>query len=420
MIHVFTGPTLPASDPQLATPSIRTRPPARHGDLFDPDIHPGDTVLIIDGLYHQTPALRHKEILAAIARGIHIIGAASIGALRAAELAPFGMLGIGTIYTAYARGEIHGDDEVAVGQAPDGEAEALTWPVVNLRHLLRLARSAGILDRERAAALLADLHAVYYPHRTTAALRAVCRRRNETPFAHWVTEQRQKDPNFGDLKRADALTAVHAALTNPAAPTGPTTHWPPVWDTAYYRRWSNTFARSHIGGLNLPTEDRLIYQQVFDPAFPTRWTAYLQHRSLKPAGGTPGLPLATRLAQATHGTLPAHRVFRPPVDLRDQTTLDLLLAGESQQDRLAVARYAHTLTRARHTTPGFQASAVRGDLTRNLLQHIWHCPAPQLDTEASARGLHCAANAVEKAKRLVPGLLDEMNRTTRLTEAAHD
>ncbi|SCK63128.1 hypothetical protein YW7DRAFT_06996 [Streptomyces sp. AmelKG-E11A] len=342
MIHVFTGPTLPASEPQLATPDIRIRPPARHGDLFDTAIRPGDTVLIIDGLYHQTPALRHKEILAAIARGVHMTGAASIGALRAAELAPFGMLGIGSIYTSYARGEIHGDDEVAVGQAPDGEEESLTWPVVNLRHTLRLARAAGIVDGERAAGLLTELHAVYYPQRTTAAIRAVCRRRNETQFAQWLADQRRTDPHFGDLKRADALTAVRTALNNSAAPTGQTPRRPPVWDTAYYRRWSNTFAHDRVCGLDLPTEDRLIYQQVFDPAFPARWTAYLERRSLQPTDGAPGLPLRVRLAQVTGG-LPAHRVFRPPVDLRDQTTLGLLLAGESEQDRQAVAHYARTL-----------------------------------------------------------------------------
>lgn len=126
-----------------------------------------------------------------------------------------------------------------------------------------------------------------------------------------------------------------------------------------------------------------------------------------------------RLAQVTDG-LPAHRVFRPPVDLRDQTTLALLLAGESEQDRQAVAHYARTLAYARHSRPGFQIAAVRDDLTRSLLQRMWHCPALQLDTEASARGLDCAARAVEKAKRLVPGLLDEMNQATKLTETAHD
>ncbi|MEU6351094.1 hypothetical protein ABZ896_17435 [Streptomyces sp. NPDC047072] len=40
---------------------------------------------------------------------------------------------------------------------------------------------------------------------------------------------------------------------------------------------------------------------------------------------------------------------------------------------------------------------------------MWGCPAEQLDAEASARGLVCAARAIEAAKRLVPGYLEERN-----------
>ncbi|MFE3582884.1 TfuA-like protein [Streptomyces vinaceus] len=173
MIYVFVGPTLAKTEPQLAVPGVRVRPPARHGDLFDSALRSGDTVVLVDGVYHQALALRHKEILAAMGRGVSVIGAASIGALRAAELAPFGMLGVGTIYTSYVRGEIDGDDEVAVGQAPDGQWDALTWPLVNLRQVLHLAQAAHVLDEERAAQLLEALRAVYYPQRTTAAVWAV-------------------------------------------------------------------------------------------------------------------------------------------------------------------------------------------------------------------------------------------------------
>ena len=108
-----------------------------------------------------------------------MIGAAGIGALRAAGPARFGMLGVGRVYAAYALGEIDGDGEVAVGQVPDGESGALTWPVVDLRHVLGLARSAGVLDGGRAGRLLAALRAVSYPQRTWAAVRAVCRRQGE-------------------------------------------------------------------------------------------------------------------------------------------------------------------------------------------------------------------------------------------------
>ncbi|MGJ3558798.1 TfuA-like protein [Streptomyces sp. INA 01156] len=218
---MFVGPTLPRSEPVLTAPGVRVWPPVAHGDLFQAAIRKGDTAVIIDGVYHQAPALRHKEILAAMGRGVRVIGAASIGALRAAELAPFGVLGVGSVFTAYARGDIDGDDEVAVGQAPDGEWAALSWPLVNLRHVVQLAQLAGLLDGERASALLADLRAVYYPQRTTGAVHAVCRRRGEHEFAGWLAEQRERDPGFGDVKRADALAAVRTALDGWTPGQGP-------------------------------------------------------------------------------------------------------------------------------------------------------------------------------------------------------
>ena len=58
---------------------------------------------IIDGYFEIVPTVWHKEILWAMAQGIHVFGAASIGALRAAELDAFGMRGIGRIYEAVPR-----------------------------------------------------------------------------------------------------------------------------------------------------------------------------------------------------------------------------------------------------------------------------------------------------------------------------
>ncbi|MFC8429259.1 TfuA-like protein [Streptomyces sp. NPDC057253] len=410
MHHVFVGPTLSRSEPELTAPSVRVWPPVQHGDLFSDAIGEGDTVVIIDGVYHQAPALRHKEILAAMGRGVRVIGAASIGALRAAELAPFGMLGVGSIYGAYMNGSIDGDDEVAVGQAPAGGWRALTWPVVNLRLALELARRAGVCDGGRAAVLLEALRAVYYPQRTTAAVRAVCRRHGDAAFAEWLSEQRARDEHFANLKRTDALAAVRTALDDQSTPAVCVQQQ--MWETAYFRRWSNSFARSHVDGLDLATADRLIYQQVFDQEFPRTWTAYLQHCSLRTTGSEPGRPLAMRLAHVTSSDLPAHSLFRPPVDLRNKVTVALLLARETPDDRLAVARFGEALRQAQRSRPGFCIDAVRGDLSRRMLLEAWGCPAERLDAEASARGLICGARAIEATKRLVPGYLNESSSHT--------
>lgn len=405
MIHVFVGPTLNRSEPLLTAPGVRAWPPVRHGDLYRPEIAPRDTAVIIDGVFHQAPALRHKEILTAMSRGLRVIGAASIGALRAAELAPFGMVGVGHIYTAYAKGDIDGDDEVAVGQTPDGAWESLTWPVVNLRYVLKMAQEAQVLDIARAGPLLRALRAVYYPQRTMAAVQAVCHTQGETQFAGWLAEQHGKDGHFGDLKRIDAVAALETALDGPPPVAGAAR--PPIVETTYMRRWSNTFARARVDGVDLSTADRLVYQQVFDPRFSETWTAYLEHRSLQPADGRPGLPLGERLALVTGGGIPAHEVFHLLVDLRDEETVRLLLACETPEDRQAVARYAEALADARRTRPGFSTGGVRDDLTRRVLIQVWGCPEEEFDAEASARGLVSGARAVDAAKRLLLGFLKE-------------
>ncbi|MET7695135.1 TfuA-like protein [Streptomyces sp. NPDC005483] len=413
MHHVYVGPTLARTEPVLSEPGVRVLPPVRHGDLFDADVRQGDTVVIIDGVYHQAPSLRHKEILAAMGRGVRVIGAASIGALRAAELDTFGMLGIGAVYTAYAQREISGDDEVAVGQAPDGEGQALTWPLVNLRHILALARADGILDEARSQRLLAALRAVYYPQRTTAAVRAVCRHQGEAEFAGWLDERREGDRYFGDLKRLDALAAVRTALGG-RIPAGPVPD-AVTWDNVYFRGWSNHFARHTVDGTELSARDRVVYQQVFDKDFRERWADVLAHRSRHPACGQ-GLPLSERLQQATGGVLPAHRVFHPALDLRDEATLALLLVGETREDRDAIARYTDVRAAWRRERAG--ATDVSDDLARRVLLLVWRCRPKALDAEASARGLVSGAHAVEAVKRLVPGFLAEQREATETTEGA--
>jgi hypothetical protein len=281
--------------------------------------------------------------------------------------------------------------------------------------VLELALAAGVLDAGRAAGLLAGWRAVYYPQRTSAAVRAVCRRLGETQFAGWLAAQRERNPHFGDVKRADALAAVRAALDGAVLPAA--SRPPAVERSTYFRRWSNAFARRTVDGLELSTQDRLLYQQVFNPAFPERWAAHLDHCSRHPDGGEPGLPLAERLSQVAGGSVPAHRLFRPPVDLRDEATVALLLADETAEDRAAVARYADILALARRTRPGFCLAAVRDDLTRKALLDIWGCGEQGLDAEASARGLGCAARALQEAKRLMPGHLTELTEEKERSSA---
>jgi hypothetical protein len=108
-----------------------------------------------------------------------------MGALRAAELAPFGMIGVGAIYRAFASGALVADDEVAVAHLP-GEFgyQATSDALVNLRDgiarapmltartrvvLVELARARFYRERSWER-LIADARAAGLPARQLDAL----------------------------------------------------------------------------------------------------------------------------------------------------------------------------------------------------------------------------------------------------------
>ena len=170
-VHVYCGPTISAAEAAAIVPGAVTHPPVCHGDLLRLDPAPGLTVIIIDGAWHQVPAVRHKEIMWLLAHGAAVAGAASMGALRAAELHPWGMTGTGDIYRAYRDGILAGDDEVAVAMAP-GDWRPLSVAMADITDALAQAAAAGALSRAEAAALADRARSVHYAGRTWQAVTA--------------------------------------------------------------------------------------------------------------------------------------------------------------------------------------------------------------------------------------------------------
>ncbi len=66
---VFTGPSLTAADAS-AVLDARYLPPAAQGDVYRAALTRPRAIGIIDGIFERVPAVWHKEILWALARGI--------------------------------------------------------------------------------------------------------------------------------------------------------------------------------------------------------------------------------------------------------------------------------------------------------------------------------------------------------------
>ena len=179
---VFAGPTLPARDVAAVLDCV-VLPPARQGDVWRAvRAHRPAAIGLIDGVFLHEPAVWHRELLWALDQGVHVFGAASMGALRAAELEPFGMRGVGRIFEAFRDGVWPGfddpfddpfedDDEVAVIHAPaEMGALALSDAMVDLRDTLLAAEAAGVIGAACRRALADALKALPFPSRSFAAM----------------------------------------------------------------------------------------------------------------------------------------------------------------------------------------------------------------------------------------------------------
>lgn len=165
---VFLGPSL-TRDEATWLLDAAYRPPIRQGDLMRAVAARPPAIAIIDGVFTHVPTVRHREILWALSRGIPVFGAASMGALRAAELPD--MLGHGLIYRWYRRHALLPDDAVAVAHAPpELGARPLSMALVDLRRTLSAARRAGVLTPERHEVLVRAATALPFARRTLDAL----------------------------------------------------------------------------------------------------------------------------------------------------------------------------------------------------------------------------------------------------------
>lgn len=202
---VFLGPSV--DRPTAAGVwDVEFCPPIARGDvdavLVRPE--PPAAIGIVDGRFLSAFSISPKEVLRALDAGVAVYGAASMGALRAAECAPYGMIGVGAIYGEYASGRLDADDEVALTYDPDS-GRALSEPLVNWRLALAPAVASGRVDAELAAEFLEAAKALYFPERTLPAVLARMAGADPVGLAALAHYLKNDAP---DAKRDDALALL--------------------------------------------------------------------------------------------------------------------------------------------------------------------------------------------------------------------
>ena len=202
---VFLGPSLShKAARKVVGDACELRPPIKRGDL--PSLSETTAlVAIIDGVFQSESAVGHREILDLLRKGVKVVGGGSMGALRAAELDTLGMVGIGTVYQLYAGGKIDGDDEVALIFNPEN-LEALSEPLVNMRHNLEKARERSVICVEEENALLTRMKALFYPKRTKEKLIEVAKATLEPSKLSEFEKFLKND--YVDIKMNDAVEVL--------------------------------------------------------------------------------------------------------------------------------------------------------------------------------------------------------------------
>ena len=206
-IVIFTGPSLRPCEAMKTFDKATYKPPIKRNDAINAYQNGAKIIGIIDGVFFSNVAVSPRELIHLLEKGVILIGGASMGALRAAELDEYGMIGVGKIYQMYKRGKLVSDDEVAVIFDPV-TLEPLSEPLVNIRLTLERLSSKGLISSDLKDALLEIAQKLYYPLRTYETIIAKAISENI------ISEKEERclldilNKNKIDLKRMDALQVI--------------------------------------------------------------------------------------------------------------------------------------------------------------------------------------------------------------------
>ena len=192
--------------------NITIKDPIEAGDIWNhmATINDITDILIIDGYFYSRLAVLHTEILEAINSGITVHGSASLGALRAVELAERGMIGHGKIYKFYSLNPQTGDDEVAVLHSPQEPYENYTVPLINIRILHDKFFNSDYGNK--LSIIIGRLEKISFCKRSWQQIKQICL--ENIPNNQGLKVYKRIKHDYIDYKHRDAIEAVNMLAKN--------------------------------------------------------------------------------------------------------------------------------------------------------------------------------------------------------------
>lgn len=204
---IFTGPSLSHEEARSIFDSAEYRPPIKRDDAIKAAKDGFEIIGIIDGVFLQDVAVSPRELLEVIKSGARVVGGGSIGALRAAELSEFGMIGVGEIFRMFKEGILDSDDEVAVIFNPI-TYEPLSEPLVNIRSTVAKLTSMQLIEKKLGDEILRIAKNLHYSRRSYRTILKLAADRGIIDERDLEKLNELFEKNRVDLKKLDAIKVV--------------------------------------------------------------------------------------------------------------------------------------------------------------------------------------------------------------------
>jgi hypothetical protein len=391
---VFVGPTLPRALVQDVLPAAQLEGPAGCGDIYRAVRDGASTVVLIDGYFDQRLSVWHKELLFALSRGARAYGAASMGALRAAELSRFGMIGVGRIFDWYLTGVIEADDEVAiVHESAERGFRPVSEAMVNLRATFLYAESAGVIGAATCAKLIELGRSIFYPSRTFRAVLSQAAEQGVSSaelsrLRDWLGA---RPGNVVDQKRADALALLERVRVDSLERVAPEK---PGFDFEYTEVWHELTRQVRDDTAPLPNREGTTAEP--DGASIDDWTTQVMHvlKTSKPSlaanllieaerraallqcASLSGLEASASEVQAASDELRYERSLLSPASTErwlDERGLDITELSTWMRDEVLLARARQAATPRVHRQLRRILHASRDPAVLSAIAHAADC-----------------------------------------------
>ncbi len=163
-IKIYTGLSMSKSDLKKLAPNYIFSKPVARTDLKE-DIKNGIHIIgLVDGVFLNQLAVSPSEIMDCIRHGIKVFGSSSMGALRAAELDQYGMVGVGDIYNLVKKNEDFEDD--FLGQTfYEDDLDKRSTPFIDVYLVLKKLHAENVISKDVMSFAIRKFRNMHYSDR---------------------------------------------------------------------------------------------------------------------------------------------------------------------------------------------------------------------------------------------------------------